>query len=221
MSIPIFDNVQIVDKDGFLTPEWRSILQDLFQVLQTRFSDEGLVMPSQPLDNINLLVNPPTQNGAMIYDSTGNQAKINIAGVWKDIATSTSPITFPITISEGGTGEITQQDAINALVGAVTSGYFLRGNGTNAIMTTIQTGDLPVINPIQLSANTAVSGASLTVGVPYTYESIAANIITLTIVGGSTIRNPPVLNGSSTTAGFNPEDVFILTRYTDNTILIT
>ena len=221
MAIPVFDNIQVVDEKGLLTPEWRSILQDLFQVLQSRFSDEGLVMPSQTLANINLLVNPPTQNGTMIYDVTDDQAKINIAGVWKDIATSSSPITFPITIAEGGTGEITQQDAINALVAAVTSGYYLRGDGTNVTMSAIQEEDLPVLIPIQLTVNTSINGASLTIGVPYTYESIAASIITLTIVGGTTLRNPPALNGSSTTIGFNPEDVFTLTRYTGGTILIT
>ena len=157
----------------------------------------------------------------MIYDVTDDQAKINIAGVWKDITTSSSPITFPITIAEGGTGEITQQDAINALAGAVTSGYYLRGNGTNVTMSAIQVGDLPILNPVQLSVNTSINGASLTVGIPYTYESIATTIITLTIVGGATLRNPPTLNGSSTTVGFNPEDVFTLTRYASNTILIT
>jgi hypothetical protein len=221
MAIPVFDNIQIVDKDGFLTPEWRSILQDLLQVLQSRFSDEGLVMPSQTTAKISRLVSPPTQNGAMIYDSTDDLAKINIDGIWEVINTYPSPLTLPITIDEGGTGQVTQQDAINALVAAVTSGYFLRGNGTDATMSTIQIGDLPVLNPIQLSVNTAINGASLTIGVPYTYESIASDIITLSIAGGSTLRNPPVLNGSSTTAGFNPEDVFILTRYADNTILIT
>ena len=221
MAIPVFDNIQVVDDKGLLTPEWRSILQDLFQVLQTRFSDEGLVMPSQTLDNIKLLVSPPTQNGTMIYDVTDDLAKINIAGVWQTIGTGSGPITFPITIAQGGTGEITQQDAINALVAAVTSGYYLRGNGTDVTMSAIQAGDLPVLLPVQLTINTSINGASLTVGVPYTYESIAASIITLTIVGGATLRNPPTLNGSSTTLGFNPEDVFTLTRYASNTILIT
>lgn len=43
----------------------------------------------------------------------------------------------------GGTGQTTQQAAMNALAGAVTSGLFLRGNGTNAVMAAIQAADLP------------------------------------------------------------------------------
>lgn len=50
---------------------------------------------------------------------------------------------IPITIPEGGTGQETQQLAMNALAGATTASTFLRGNGTNAVMSAIQAGDLP------------------------------------------------------------------------------
>jgi len=48
----------------------------------------------------------------------------------------------PLTIANGGTGQITQQAAITALTGAQTSGYYLRSNGVNAILSTLQAGDL-------------------------------------------------------------------------------
>jgi hypothetical protein len=86
MAIPAFENIKIVDENGMLTPEWRNILQSLFDVLQLRFSDEGLVMPSQTTANIAKLLN--SSNGAMVYDSTSNLAKININGSWKTITTS-------------------------------------------------------------------------------------------------------------------------------------
>jgi hypothetical protein len=269
MAIPVFDNIKFIDENGLLTPEWRAILQDLFQTLQARFSDEGLVMPSQSVTNISQLNN--SDDGALVYDSTNNVAKIRINGVWQTIIFSTSPITIPLPISEGGTGQTTQQTAINALTGtqvnkyylrsdgtnatlsplnvadfsgvvaianggtgqstqqlainalagAVTDGYYLRGNGTNILMSAIQASDLPYSNPIQLSVDTTINGTGLTIGVPYEYQSIAASIITLTIVGGITLRNPPALNGSSSTIGFNNNDVFTLTRYNDGTILIT
>ena len=219
MLIPAFDNVKFVDENGFLTPEWRSILEQLFQAMQANLSNEGLVMPSQPIANINSLTK--SANGTFIYDETDDLPKVLVAGVWEDLNFSPSPITYPVTIPHGGTGQITQQAAINALVGAVTDGDFLRGDGANVTMSPIEATDLPINTPIQLTINTTINGASLAVGLNYIYQSIAASIITLTIVGGATIRNPPLLNGSTTTMGFNPEDVFTLTRYADNTILIT
>ena len=85
MTIPVFDNIRMVDKEGMLTPEWKSILTDLFATLQDRMSDEGLVMPSQPASNIALLTS--SDNGAMVYDSDNNVAKININGTFKTIQT--------------------------------------------------------------------------------------------------------------------------------------
>jgi hypothetical protein len=51
-----------------------------------------------------------------------------------------------ISIARGGTGQSTQQAAINALAGATTSGLFLRGNGTNVSMSAIQVSDVPTLN---------------------------------------------------------------------------
>jgi hypothetical protein len=47
------------------------------------------------------------------------------------------------TIPQGGTGQVTQQAALNALAGAQTSGLFLRGNGVNVVLAAIQAADLP------------------------------------------------------------------------------
>ena len=269
MAIPVFDNIKFIDENGLLTPEWRAILQDLFQTLQARFSDEGLVMPSQSVSNINLLNN--SDDGALVYDETTNLPKIRVNGVWQTLNFSPSPITLPLPIVDGGTGQTTQQTAINALTGtqvnkyylrsdgtnaslsplnvadfsgvvgianggtgqstqqlainalagAATNSYFLRGDGTNVSMSAIQTTDLPYTTPIQLTVDTTINGTGLSIGVPYQYQSTASSIITLTIIGGITLRNPPVLNGSTATIGFNNNDVFTLTRYGDGTILIT
>ena len=51
-----------------------------------------------------------------------------------------------LAIASGGTGQTTAQLAMNALAGAVTSGDFLRGNGTNVVMGTIQAADVPTLN---------------------------------------------------------------------------
>lgn len=60
-------------------------------------------------------------------------------------------------IVRGGTGASTQQGAINALAGDLTSGRFLRGNGTNVVMSAIQVNDVPTLNQ-----NTTGSAATLT-----------------------------------------------------------
>jgi hypothetical protein len=62
-------------------------------------------------------------------------------------------------LDNGGTGANNQQDAINNLAGAVTNGFFLRGDGTNVTMSPIQVGDVPILNQ-----NTTGSAASLTTG---------------------------------------------------------
>lgn len=49
---------------------------------------------------------------------------------------------LPTLISQGGTGETTRQAAVNALAGAVTSGEYLRGNGTNVAMSALLAADL-------------------------------------------------------------------------------
>lgn len=58
-----------------------------------------------------------------------------------------------LAIGSGGTGQGTQQAAIDALAGAVTSGSYLRGNGTHVTLAAIQAADIPA---------TAVTPASYT-----------------------------------------------------------
>lgn len=52
----------------------------------------------------------------------------------------------PLGLSLGGTGQITRQAAMDALAGATTSGFYLRGNGADVVMSAIQAGDVPVLN---------------------------------------------------------------------------
>lgn len=70
---------------------------------------------------------------------------------------SMSQISGTATIAQGGTGQTTAQNALNALSGSTTSGRYLRGNGTNVVMSTIQAADVPILNQ-----NTTGSAASFT-----------------------------------------------------------
>lgn len=67
-----------------------------------------------------------------------------------------SNVTGTVAIANGGSGQTTAQSAMNAFAGAVTSGYYLRGNGTNVVMNTIQAADVPTLNQ-----NTTGSAGSL------------------------------------------------------------
>ena len=62
-----------------------------------------------------------------------------------------------LALTNGGSGQTTAQAAINAFAGAVTSGSYLRGNGTNVVMNTIQVADVPTLNQ-----NTTGTAANVT-----------------------------------------------------------
>ncbi len=71
---------------------------------------------------------------------------------------STPNITLGIVgVASGGTGATTAQGAINALAGGSTSGQYLRGNGTNVILSAIQVADIPTLNQ-----NTTGTAANVT-----------------------------------------------------------
>jgi hypothetical protein len=70
-------------------------------------------------------------------------------------AVSTSAI---IGISNGGTGEITRQAAMDALAGATTSGQYLRGNGADVVMSAIQAADVPTLNQNTTGTASNVTG---------------------------------------------------------------
>jgi len=70
-------------------------------------------------------------------------------------------VTGTVASANGGTGKTTAQLAINALAGAVTSGSYLRGNGTNVVMATIPAGDVPTLNQNTTgTASGSVSGTA-------------------------------------------------------------
>jgi hypothetical protein len=63
-------------------------------------------------------------------------------------------------IAAGGSGTTTAQGAMNTFAGAVTSGSYLRGNGTNVVMSTIQAADVPTLNQNTTGTAASVTGAT-------------------------------------------------------------
>lgn len=82
MNIPNFENIQLVDKNGYLTEQWQNILMQLFTQLQTNLSNEGYKVPQQPTATITTL-NTAQSKSALIYDETTDELKVNIAGTFR------------------------------------------------------------------------------------------------------------------------------------------
>lgn len=72
-------------------------------------------------------------------------------------------VTGTLPFGNGGTSATTQQGAMDAIAGAVTSGSYLRGNGTNVVMNTIQVADVPTLNQ-NTSGTAAGLSTTLVVG---------------------------------------------------------
>ena len=78
---------------------------------------------------------------------------------WNQNTTGTaSNVTGTVAIANGGSGTTTAQGAINAFAGAVTSGSYLRGNGTNVVMSAIQVADVPTLNQNTTGTASNVTG---------------------------------------------------------------
>ncbi len=112
---------------------------------------------------------------------------------------------LPLSLANGGTGQITQQAALDALAGAVTSGDYLRGNGTHVQLAAIQAGDVPTLNQsttgnaatatnlaggATLPAYLAPAVSALTDGASIAVNAALGNVFTVTLGGNRTLANP-------------------------------
>jgi len=78
-------------------------------------------------------------------------------------------VTGIVAIANGGTGQATQQAALDSIAGAVTGGQYLRGDGANVAMSAIQVADVPTLN--QNTTGTAAKATNVSGGaankIPY------------------------------------------------------
>lgn len=97
---------------------------------------------------------------------TGSVTSVDVSGGTTGLTTSGGPVTTSgtitlagtLAIANGGTGQTTRQNAMDALAGAVTSGQYLRGNGTDVVMSAIQAADVPTLNQNTTGTASNVTG---------------------------------------------------------------
>ena len=112
-------------------------------------------------------------------------------------ATTAGNVTGVVAFANGGTGATTRQDAMDALAGAVTSGQYLRGNGTDVVMSAIQAGDVPTLNQNTTGTAANVTGtvAIANGGTGASTAPVARTNLGATTVGANmfTLANPTAI----------------------------
>jgi hypothetical protein len=126
---------------------------------------------------------------------------VSTGNVLADGSVAASEITGVLPIASGGTGAATRQEALDLLAGAVTSGQYLRGNGTDVVMSQIQAADVPVLNQNTTgSAATLANGRTiaLTGDVAYTSASFNGSANVTGVATLATVNSNTGTFGSST-----------------------
>jgi hypothetical protein len=98
-----------------------------------------------------------TVNGITLSGTVTSSGNLTLGGTLSGVSLSTQ-VTGTLPIANGGTGETTRQAAMDTLAGAVTSGQYLRGNGTDVVMSAIQAADVPTLNQNTTGTASNVTG---------------------------------------------------------------
>lgn len=105
--------------------------------------------------------------------------------------------------ARGGTGQATQQAAIDALAGATTSGLYLRGTGSHITLGAIQAADVPTLNQ-NTSGNAATVTTNANLTGPITSVGNATSIASQSGTGTTFMMTAsPTATGTLTAAQIN------------------
>ena len=106
----------------------------------------------------------PTGTGTVTINpaTTGSMNNVTIGGTTPAAGTFTNVsgtwVGTTVAVAYGGSGATTAQGAMNTFAGSVTSGSYLRGNGTNVVMSAIQAADVPTLNQNTTGTASNVTG---------------------------------------------------------------
>jgi hypothetical protein len=158
-----------------------------------------------------------TVNGITLSGTVTSTGNLTLGGALTGVNLATQ-VTGILPIANGGTGQTTQQAALNALSGAQTANRVLRSNGTNVslsqvALTTDVTGTLPVANggtgATTLTANNVLLGngtSALQVVAPGTTGNLLTSNGTtwtssapaVTLAGSQTFTNKTISGADNT-----------------------
>jgi hypothetical protein len=140
-----------------------------------------------------------TVNGITLSGTVTSSGNLTLGGTLSGVSLTTQ-VSGTLPFANGGTGATTRQDAMDALAGAVTSGQYLRGNGTDVLMSAIQVADVPTLNQNTTgSAATLTTGRTISITGDLTYTSGSFNG-SANVTGTGTLANTAVTAGSYTNA---------------------
>jgi hypothetical protein len=139
-------------------------------------------------------------------DATLSGTTLNIPSVSSTV--SAGSISGTIALANGGTGASTQQTSINVLTGTQSSGKYLRSDGTNATLTTIQAADIPTLNQNTTGnaatatlATTATTAGNITATSNTTLTSLSSLNTVGTITSGTISLTNNIITSGTLTAG--------------------
>ena len=165
----------------------------------------------------NAATNANTASTIVKRDSSGNFSAGTITAALSGNATTATSattattagnVTGTVAIANGGTGQTTQQAALDAIAGAVSSGQYLRGNGTHVSMSALQQADLPTI-----ALTSDVTGSASGGSIATTIANSAVTNAKMANMADKTVK------GNTSGGSAAPSDLSLVSTATASTVM--
>jgi hypothetical protein len=163
-------------------------------VLTYDASGGGVAYWAAPANSANTISGVvPVANGG-----TGLSSLTSGGAVYASSSSALTTGTLPLTA--GGTGVTSQQAAINTLTGTQSAGKYLRSDGTDARLSTIQAADVPTLNQ-----NTTGTAANVTGTVAVANGGTGASTLTGLVKGNGTSAMTAAVAGTDYIAPYTSQ----------------